>query len=108
MFLEIFGLSIRCLKDRFEQENLEHYANLQDLLMLAAENLDYDEKLEQVLEFDKDDFDGDNLRAQLQTDVTRLEKATSGNSANNNKQTADFLFWSVGLYSNKSQHYELL
>ena len=67
MFLEIFGLSIRCLKDRFEQENLEHYANLQDLLMLAAENLDYDEKLEQVLEFYKDDFDGDNLRAQLQT-----------------------------------------
>ena len=42
-------------------------ANLQDLLMLAAENLDYDEKLEQVLEFYKDDFDGDNLRAQLQT-----------------------------------------
>lgn len=74
IFFEIFGLSIGCLKDRFEQEDLEHYTNLQDLLMLAAENLDYDEKLEQVLEFYKDDFDEDNLRAQLQSFKSMFKK----------------------------------
>ena len=36
-------------------------------------------------------------------DVTRLEKSTSGNSANNNKQTADFLFWSVGSWPIQQQ-----
>ena len=42
--------------------------------MLAAENLDYDEKLEQVLEFYKDDFDEDNLRAQLQSFKSMFKK----------------------------------
>ena len=36
IFFEIFGLSIGCLKDRFEQEDLEHYTNLQDLLTLIS------------------------------------------------------------------------
>ena len=42
--------------------------------MLAAENLDYDEKLEQVLEFYKDDFDEDNLRAQWQSFKSMFKK----------------------------------
>ena len=41
---------------------------------MTAENLDYDEKLEQVLEFYKDDFDEDNLRAQLQSFKSMFKK----------------------------------
>ena len=42
--------------------------------MLAAENFDYDEKLKQVLEFYKDDFDENNLRAQLPSFKSMFKK----------------------------------
>lgn len=67
IFKKMIDLSVRCLQDRFEQENLKHYSNLQDLLMLAAGGKDYDEKLQQVLDFYKEDFNEQNLRIQLQT-----------------------------------------
>ena len=41
------------------------YQNLQELLLLAAKKEDYSEVLDKILEFDEDDFDAENLRAQI-------------------------------------------
>ena len=58
---------IECLDDRFEQEGQQMYSNLQDLLMLAARNEDYDDKLKAILDFYKEDFNEDSLKSQLKT-----------------------------------------
>ena len=41
------------------------YQNLQELLLLAAKKKDHSEVLDKILEFDEDDFDAENLRAQI-------------------------------------------
>ena len=68
---EIFSKScqmiIECLDDRFEQKGQQMYSNLQDLLMLAARNEDYDDKLKAILDFYKEDFNEDSLKSQLKT-----------------------------------------
>ena len=70
-YKEIFSKScqmvIECLHDRFEQEGQQMYSNLQDLLMLAANNDDYDDKLKAILDFYKDDFNENSLKSQLKT-----------------------------------------
>ena len=43
------------------------YSNLQDLLILAAKDEDYEQKLRLVLDFYHDDFNEDSLRSQLKT-----------------------------------------
>merc|ERR1712173_314482 len=43
------------------------YSNLQDLLILAAKNEDYEQKLRLILDFYHDDFNEDSLRTQLKT-----------------------------------------
>ena len=55
----------KCLKSRFEQKSLEMYENLQQLLLLAAQGKHYDDVLAKVLDFYGEDFDEDNLKAQM-------------------------------------------
>ena len=82
IYIQAYDLIIKCLKNRFEQENLKHYENLQELLMLAANHEDYTERLNLVIEHYKDDFDVPSLRAQIKI-FSRMfpdnEKTTYGN-----------------------------
>ena len=41
IFMQAFDLILECLKSRFEQESLKMYENLQNLLVLAANQEDY-------------------------------------------------------------------
>ena len=41
------------------------YQILQELLLWAAKKENYSEVLDKILEFDEDDFDAENLRAQI-------------------------------------------
>ena len=63
--MQAFNLILECLKSRFEQESLKMYENLQNLLVLAANKEDYNEVLDEILEFYGDDFDEENFRAQM-------------------------------------------
>ena len=66
IYVESFDNIIKCLEDRFEQKGHEMYSALQNLLLLAAKKEDYQETLKLVLEFYKDDFNENCLKAQLQ------------------------------------------
>ena len=59
----------KSLEDRFDQKGLEYYDTLQQLLLLAAGNGDYETKLKQILSFYNNDrshdFDEDALKTQL-------------------------------------------
>ena len=57
----------------FEQGQLENYADLQDLLMLAANKVLFEEKLTKVVNFYDQDFDKDRLKYQLETFSTMFE-----------------------------------
>ena len=47
-FNEAFDLILEGLKQRFEQKKLQHYENLQEVLMLAAKKEDNGERLNSV------------------------------------------------------------
>ena len=74
IYTKSFDLIIECLKERFEQDGLKMYENLQDLLMLAAKGEAYDEKLTVILDFYKEDFDANCLRAQMKIFSTIFSK----------------------------------
>ena len=65
IFIECFDNIIKCLEERFEQKGQEMYSALQNLLLLAAKNEDYEETLKLVLDFYKDDFNENCLKSQL-------------------------------------------
>ena len=77
IFMQAFGLILECLKSRFEQESLKMYENLQNLLVLAANKEDYNEVLDEILEFYGDDFDEENLRAQMKIFKTMFSEKTN-------------------------------
>ena len=65
---------LSCLNDRFEQDGLEKYSNMQNLLLLAASKKSYEKELKDFLTFYKDDFDEDLLEAQLKTFSNNFQK----------------------------------
>ena len=58
---------VNCLNDRFEQDGLEMYSNMQDLLLNAASKKPYETELRKFLSFYHDDFDQELLEGQLKT-----------------------------------------
>ena len=73
-FLQAFDMVIECLTDRFDQDQLEKYADLQDLLMLAANMKSFNDKLNKVVEFYNRDLDKDRLKYQLETFSTMFDQ----------------------------------
>lgn len=67
IFIQSFDVVLECLKDRFEQDGLEKYSNMQDLLLLAAKKENYDNELKKFIEFYHEDVDVDLLKGQLKT-----------------------------------------
>ena len=56
----IWILNIESLENRFNQNGLEYYEALQQILLLAASKNNYDNELEKILEFHNNDFDEKN------------------------------------------------
>ena len=73
-FVQAFDLVIEFLSDRFDQAQLENYADLQDLLMLAANKESYQEKLNKVVDFYERDLDKDRLKHQMDTFLQFLKR----------------------------------
>ena len=65
IYFQVLDMNLECLKSRFEQKSLEMYENLQQLLLLATQGKNYDDVLAKVLDFYGEDFDEDNLKAQM-------------------------------------------
>ena len=63
-------MNIESLENRFNQNVLEYYEALQQILILAASKNNYDKELEKILEFynnkRSNDFDENNLLKSLQ------------------------------------------
>ena len=70
MFIAAFDKNIESLENRFNQNGLEYYEALQQILILAASKKNYDKELEKILGFYNNershDFDEDILKTQLQ------------------------------------------
>ena len=65
IFSESIDQIVKCLKDRFEQEGLKMFENLQQVLLLAVKGDEYDEKLDIILDFYKEDFDRNSLKTEM-------------------------------------------
>ena len=63
MFIAAFEKNIECLENRFNQNGLEYYEALQQVLILAASKKTYDTELKKILGFYNNershDFDED-------------------------------------------------
>ena len=79
IYNEAFDIIIKNLKQRFEQKNLKHYEDLQELLLLAANHEDYSERLNLVIEQYNDDFDANTLKSQMKifSNMFPVDKKTS-------------------------------
>ena len=70
MFDAAFDRNIESLENRFNQNGLEYYEALQQVLILAASKKNYDTELKKILGFYNNershDFDKDILKTQLQ------------------------------------------
>ena len=51
MFIAAFEKNIECLENRFNQNGLEYYEALQQVLILAASKKNYDTELKKFLDF---------------------------------------------------------
>ena len=60
-----FDNTVKCLNERFNQKGFEKYAKLQNVLILAAQNLNYKQDLTEILSFYEDDFDENRFKSQL-------------------------------------------
>ena len=67
---KMFIAAFECLENRFNQNGLEYYEALQQVLILAASKKNYDTELKKILGFYNNershDFDEDILKTQLQ------------------------------------------
>ena len=65
IYKKAFDNTINCLNERFNQKGFDKYAQLQNVLSLAAKKLNYDQDLTEILNFYGDDFDENRLKSQL-------------------------------------------
>ena len=66
MFIVAFEKNIECLDYSFNQNGLEYYEALLQVLILDASKKNYDTELKKILGFYNNDFDEDILKTQLQ------------------------------------------
>ena len=74
IYYEALDLLIACIKNRFDQPGYRIYRNLQELLLSAFNNRNYDEAYDFVATFYKSDFDTTFLKTQLQ--IVSIEEKT--------------------------------
>ena len=64
-FYSVFDLTIRAIKDRFEQEDFQVYRNLQDILVEATQGKICDDKISALKKIYEKDIDFNLLLPQL-------------------------------------------
>ena len=67
VYFEALDLIVNCIQDRFDQSGYWIYQSLETLLMKACKQEKFEEDLDVVCSFYRDDFDKELLRTQLQT-----------------------------------------
>ena len=67
MYFEAFDLIFNCITDRFDQKGFQVYRKVQDVLLKATRKESYAEDLDFLMDFYKDDFRSDILKAQLKS-----------------------------------------
>lgn len=65
IYFEVLDLVINGIKNRFDQPGYKIYSNLEELLVKAAKKCPFDEELEFVSDFYKDDLDKEELKMHL-------------------------------------------
>jgi hypothetical protein len=65
-YFEAIDLIVNCIQDRFDQPGYKVYSTLESLLIKACKQEEFEDDLEAVCAFYKDDFDQSLLSAQLQ------------------------------------------
>ena len=65
-FIESLDLIVQSIKDRFEQPEYKVYRSLEDLILKAANKLDFSEELATVKDVYGTDLDESTLQVQLQ------------------------------------------
>ena len=71
-YFQCLDLIVTFIRDRFKQPGYQTLKNLEDLLLKAARNEDYQKELGFVLKFYQDDFNSSSLRTQLQLLTTSM------------------------------------
>lgn len=66
IYYEGLDLIVNCIKNRFDQPGFKVYRNLQELLLKASTNTNYQEEYDYVTKFYADDFDPVALKTQLE------------------------------------------
>ncbi len=67
IYYETIDNTTNCIANRFDQSGYKIYCNLEQLLIKASNQSDFEDELKIVCDFYKDDFNSDNLKAQLVT-----------------------------------------
>ncbi len=67
IYYETIDNTTNCIANRFDQSGYKIYCNLEQLLIKASNQSDFEDELKFVCDFYKDDFNSDNLKAQLVT-----------------------------------------
>ena len=75
IYFEAIDKLVNLLENRFNQEDFKIIENLQNLLLLAAGNQNYDKELKFVLNFYNSDFNENELKSQLQAFSIAFSKA---------------------------------
>ena len=66
IYYEGLDLIVNCIKNHFDQPGFKVYRNLQELLLKASTNTNYQEEYDYVTKFYADDFDPVALKTQLE------------------------------------------
>ena len=66
-YFEALDLIVNCICNRFDQPGYKVYSSLESLLIKSCKGEDFEENIEEVCTFYRDDFNKDLLHAQLQT-----------------------------------------
>ena len=77
-YFEAVDLIINCILNRFDQPGYKIYSSLESLLMKSCKGEEFEDILNEVCSFYKDDFDRDLLRTQLQTFHVHFQKENVG------------------------------
>ncbi len=73
-YFEALDLIINCILNRFDQPGYKIYSSLETLLMKSCKGEDFEDTLNEVCAFYKDDFDRNLLHTQLQTFSVHFQK----------------------------------
>ena len=73
VYYEAVDNTVQCLKTRFDQPGYQMYCNLEQLLIKASMNNDFEQNCKVICTFYKDDFNPEHLRLQLRTFGTNFQ-----------------------------------